>query len=70
MSLHINKFLDLVNSAEAKGQKDVYLSLRDAKNLHNDLTRLLLVMEDLRNQATAASDVIRIDVNGGGFKDP
>jgi hypothetical protein len=72
MSLHIHKFIDLVNAAESKAQKDVYLTLRDAKNLQNDILRILLTLESLRQNTTdsSADKILKIDIDGGGFKDP
>lgn len=71
MSQHINKFLDLVTAAELKGQKDLYFSIRDAKNLQNDIMRLLMALEDARNQQSKnTADTLTISLDGGGFKDP
>ena len=45
MSLHINRFIDLIKAQESRGGRDVTLSLKDAKDLHADITKLLLVLE-------------------------
>ena len=39
MSLHINRFIDLIKAQESRGGRDVTLSLRDAKDLHADITK-------------------------------
>jgi len=71
MSLHINRFVDLIRSTEARGQRDLYMPIRDAKDLQADITRLLTTVEELRRaQSTAApaQEVIEIEITGGSFK--
>ena len=67
MSLHINRFIDNIKAAEARGGRDVILSLRDAKDLHGDITKLLLTLEALRTQQQK-SETIEVVVSGGTFK--
>jgi hypothetical protein len=70
MSLHINKFIELVKACEARGQRDLHMPLRDARDLHADITRLLGQLQELHDShAAAASDtVIQVEVTGGSFK--
>ena len=70
MSLHINKFIELVKACEARGQRDLHMPLRDARDLHADITRLLGQLQELHDaQVAAASDtVIQVEVTGGSFK--
>jgi hypothetical protein len=69
MSLHINRFVDAIKAAESRGQRDLTMSLRDAKDLHGDITKLLLTLEGMRNQKPSAKDdVIMVEMNGGSFK--
>jgi hypothetical protein len=46
------------------------MSMRDAKDLHADITKLLLTLEALHNRAPAAptDQVITVELTGGGFK--
>jgi hypothetical protein len=69
MSLHINKFIDLIKAQESRGGRDVSMSLKDAKDLHSDITKLLLVVETLRERQSAPQDeVIKVEIDGGSFK--
>lgn len=68
MSLHINRFIDNIKAAEARGGKDVILTLRDAKDLHGDITKLLLTLEQLRTQDAKQNEPIEVVITGGGFK--
>lgn len=68
MSLHINRFIDNVKAAESRAQKDFIMSMREAKDLHADITKLLLALELLRSQQTAEPEVIKVEIQGGSFK--
>ena len=69
MSLHINRFIDLIKAQESRGGRDVSMPLRDAKDLHADITRLLVELHDLREQTTKTSQeqVIEVQIGGGSF---
>jgi len=67
MSLHINRFIDLIKAQESRGGRDITMSLRDAKDLHADITKLLLVLESLRQPAQAQEEVIKVELTGGTF---
>jgi hypothetical protein len=68
MSLHIHRFVDLIKAAESRNQKDIQISLRDAKDLHGDITKLLLTLEDLRRSVSKSAEPIEIEIGGGSFK--
>jgi hypothetical protein len=72
MSLHIHRFVDLIKATEARGQKDLHMPLRDAKDLHGDITKLLVTLEELRtHRARPAEDAnIEVVMDGGSFKNP
>jgi hypothetical protein len=68
MSIHINRFIDLIKAQESRGGRDVSMSLKDAKDLHSDITKLLLVVETLRERQNAdRDDVIKVELTGGTF---
>lgn len=68
MSLHINRFVDSIKAHEARGQRDFTMSLRDAKDLHADITKLLLTLQALSAQQQTAEQVVQIELAGGDFK--
>jgi non-ribosomal peptide synthetase component F len=73
MSLHIHRFVDAVKAAEARGQRDLQMTLRDAKDLHADITKLLITLEQMRkapDSGAAADDIITVELTGGTFKNP
>jgi hypothetical protein len=70
MSMHLQRFVDRVRGAEARGAKDFIMSLADARDLHADITRLLLELNTLREIAVAKSqenETITVEISGGGF---
>ena len=67
MSLHINRFVDAIKAAESRGQRDLTMTLRDAKDLHGDITKLLLTLESVRNSASR-EETVTVEMSGGGFK--
>lgn len=70
MSLHLQKFVDRVRGFEARGAKDFVMSIADAKDLHADITRLLIDLQNLREQNTTLSsnkEVITVQMDGGSF---
>lgn len=68
MSLHINRFIDAIKAAESRGQKDLIMSMRDAKDLHGDITKLLLALEHTRQQYLASNEPVTVVLSGGSFK--
>jgi hypothetical protein len=69
MSLHINRFIDNLKAHEARGQKDFHMSMRDAKDLHADITKLLLALQELAQQRQQARDeIVTVELSGGSFK--
>ena len=69
MSLHINRFVDRIKAADARQQRDLTMSMSDAKDLHADITKLLLALQTLHEQGTATSTnpTIELEVTGGTF---
>lgn len=68
MSLHINRFIDRIKAFESRGQRDFTMSMSDARDLHADITKLLLALQTLREVDTKTDDqVIEITMDGGSF---
>ena len=69
MSMHIHRFVDNVKAHEARGQREFMMPIRDAKDLHADITKLLLAMTELQNRLLAAQqqEVITVELGGKDF---
>ena len=69
MTIHLTKFVDRVRGAESRGARDFIMSLKDAQDLHADITRLLLELHALQEHAvkSAQEQVITVKMDGGSF---
>ena len=69
MSLHINRFVDSIKAHESRGQRDFTMTMREAKDLHSDITKLLLTLESLHTSNTRPKEeTITVELDGGSFK--
>ena len=70
MSNHLQRFVDRVRGAEARGAKDFNMSMTDARDLHADITRLLIELNSLRQELVSKNsqnEIINMEVTGGTF---
>jgi hypothetical protein len=69
VTIHLNKFVDRVRGFESRGAKDFIMSLKEAQDLHADITRLLLELRELREYTVKAAqeDTITVKMDGGSF---
>jgi len=68
MSIHISKFLDRIKAADSRSQRDITMTVNEARDLHADITKLLLIVEELRQQSPAnTAPTVDIEVQGGTF---
>lgn len=58
----IKKFVDRVANAEARELREVLIPLSDAKELRDEITKILL---DQREQKGNSNEVIEVVMNGG-----
>jgi hypothetical protein len=67
--MHLQKFVDRLRGYESRGAKDFVMSINDAKDLHADITRLLIELENLRSNLTkdANTQVLQVEIDGGRF---
>jgi len=71
MTIHLNKFVERVQGQQARGARDFIMSIKDAQDLHADITRLLLELQALREQTVRTlqkdTEVITVKMEGGTF---
>jgi len=70
MTVHLQRFVDRVRGFEARGAKDFTMSMSDAKDLHADVTRLLLELQTFKEQALKdpKNEVVQVNMDGGTFR--
>jgi len=66
--LHINRFIDNLKAHESRGQRDFSMPMRDAKDLHADITKLLLQLNAMHELLHQKDSVIEVEITGGSFK--
>lgn len=70
MSLHINRFIDRIKSFESRGQQNFSMTMAEARDLHADITKLLLSLQVLLEEKKIGppdQQVINVEVDGGAF---
>ena len=69
MTIHLQKFVDRVRGQEARGARDLVMTINEARDLHADITRLLLTLQNLQQQQikTAVAETIQVEIKGGEF---
>ena len=64
--LHIKKFMDKMSVVESKMNKDVVLSIVDARGLRDDITRLLADLHEMSSN-NDTNEIISVQIKGGSF---
>lgn len=64
--LYIKRFLDRLNDLQASGARDFTMTMHEARNLHSDITKLLI---DTRNkqETTSTEEAVNVEIKGGSF---
>jgi len=66
--IHINRFIDKIKMLESKKTSHLTMSMRDAKDLHGDITKLLLVLQTLQTKPPKddkPGKVEKVEISGG-----
>lgn len=66
--IFINRFIDKIKMLETRQAKNVTMSIREAKDLHGDITKLLLVLQTLQTVEEEYDEVQEVEITGGDFK--
>ena len=66
MSLHINRFIDRVRSLEHRGQRDLVMTMAEARDLQADLAKLLLALH-IAAQPSPDASAEKVEIDGGVF---
>lgn len=67
MSLHINRFIDRVRSADHRGQRDLVMTMTEARDLQADLAKLLLALHHAHRSDDTPDDQTNLEIDGGRF---
>ena len=69
MTIHLQKFVDRVRGHESRGARDFVMTMNEARDLHADITRLLIQLQNLQEQTvkTNNNEVVQVEIGGGQF---
>jgi len=64
--IHINNFVDKIKALESQNSKQFSMTLREAKDLHADITKLLLALQALQEKKSSSpnNEVIQVELRG------
>ena len=65
--LYIRRFIDRLQQLELKNSRDFVWPINEAKNLHNDITRLLLDIQAVAQTNPPDDQVIEVELKGEDF---
>jgi len=65
--IHINNFIDKLKFFETKNSKDFIIPMSEAKNLHTDITKLLLKLHDITSKTQEPVSPKQIEVKGNNW---
>lgn len=65
MSSPIDRFLDRVRAAESRQQREVIMTVMEARDLHADITRLLMKLE--KASTDQEPTVVSVELRGQDF---
>ena len=58
--IYINKFIDKLKFFDSVNSKDFVMPLNDAKDLHSDITKLLLILQDNTQNIKSESNNVKL----------
>lgn len=67
MSMHIARLLDRIKAADSRQQRDITMTVNEARDLHADITRLLLALEQAHRPVEKPQETTDIAITGGSF---
>jgi len=64
--IHINNFVDKIKALESQNSKQFLMTMREAKDLHGDITKLLIALQMLQEtkQGKPDNEVIQVQIQG------
>jgi hypothetical protein len=65
--MHIARLLDRIKAADSRQQRDITMTVNEARDLHADITRLLLALEQAHQPVGKPQETTDIAITGGSF---
>jgi len=68
LPFHVKNFNNKVRAMNQSNGKILTLNAEEARSLHAEIYDLMATIANLSSKATSATDVLDINMDGGGFK--
>jgi hypothetical protein len=65
--IYIQRYLDKLKNFQSQGAKDFTMSLHEANNLHQDITKLLIELKALSENNASADPFVEVELKGEDF---
>jgi hypothetical protein len=64
--IHINNFVDKIKALDLQNSKQFTMTMREAKDLHSDITKLLLTLQVLheKKETNATNEEVQVELRG------
>jgi len=66
--IQIKKFIEKIAYLDSKNSKDCILNIQDARALRDEISKLLLDLNQFQNNKMSNSEVTKVEIKGGTFK--
>ena len=66
--IHIKNFIDKVSFLESKMNKDLVMPMTDARMLRDEISKLLIDLNEAKSKKDNKEEVIKVEITGGKFK--
>ena len=63
--IHINNFLEKIKVLESRNERKFIMTTQEAKDLHADITKLLLALHELSSKKS--NEITKIEINGDNW---
>jgi|14BtaG_2_1085337.scaffolds.fasta_scaffold12696_3 hypothetical protein len=65
--IYIQRYLEKLKNFQSQNAKDFTMSLTEANNLHQDITKLLIELKALSESKSAVDAVVEVELKGEDF---
>lgn len=66
--IQIKKFIEKIAYLDSRNSKDCILNIQDARALRDEISKLLLDLNEFQNKKITNPEVTKVEIKGGTFK--
>ena len=65
--IFLKRFIDKMAVMESRQNKDIVLTMSDARGLRDEIVKLLADFHELQQNKVTQEEIIKVDIKGGSF---